>query len=189
MNKSKKVILILGLIFCVVKPLFSQPPVRTVLNHLDAEKYFNEAMGFASSGDYQKAIVYFEKALEINPNYDRAYYNLGLAHFSLGQYREAITYCEKAIEINPAYLKVYRNLGDIYISLGRYKEAIVYWEKAIEINPDDADSYADMGVAYEELGQYQKARQSFIKAKQLFQRQDNFEHSQMIEKILEAYPK
>lgn len=56
---------------------------------------------FASLGNYNEAIGYYDKALEIKPNDVDALYNKGLVFYSLGNYTEAIQYFDKVLEINP----------------------------------------------------------------------------------------
>jgi tetratricopeptide (TPR) repeat protein len=50
---------------------------------------------------YQQAITYFDKALEINPNYAYALAHKGDALSNLDQYQQAITYFDKALTIDP----------------------------------------------------------------------------------------
>ena len=56
---------------------------------LQAKKEFNEA------------INYFHKALQINPNYFFALNNIGLSYRLMGNDEEAQIYFEKAIERSP----------------------------------------------------------------------------------------
>ena len=63
---------------------------------------------YLSLGEYQKAIKYYEKSLEINAAIgDRSgiagnYRNLGSAYSYLGEYQKAINHCQKALEISTA---------------------------------------------------------------------------------------
>ena len=144
-------------------------------------------VSYRDIGDYNKAIEYHEKALEIRinalgENQPELYNNLGISYDGLGDYNKAIEYHEKALEIRintPGENQNHRNiirsyvfLGKIYYGLGDYGKAIEYYEKALEIeintldenHPDIADSYYNLGAAYNGLGDYNKAISFFEKA-------------------------
>jgi tetratricopeptide (TPR) repeat protein len=47
-------------------------------------------------GNDAEAIMAFEKAIAVNPNFGEAYYNLSVIYFQEKRYRLAIEYCDKA---------------------------------------------------------------------------------------------
>ncbi|MGK7929086.1 MAG: tetratricopeptide repeat protein [Spirulina sp.] len=64
---------------------------------------------------YEEAIASYDKAVEINPNYDAAWYNRGVALYNLGRYEEAIASYDKAVEINPNYDAAWYNRGNAWL--------------------------------------------------------------------------
>lgn len=74
----------------------------------------NEGVKLASSGEIQKAINNFKKAINIDSSREEAYANLANAYDDLGNFEEAISTFEKCIEINPLSPNHYFNLGVIY---------------------------------------------------------------------------
>ena len=66
----------------------------------------NYGNSYYEQGEYQEAITWFDKALEIDPNYVFALHNKGLALIQLGQYEEAITSLDKALAIEPSNVNV-----------------------------------------------------------------------------------
>jgi tetratricopeptide (TPR) repeat protein len=62
-------------------------------------------------GNYDLAIFYYDKEIELNPHFDLAYYDKGNALLKLGKYEEAIENYDKAIEINPGFSFAYFNKG------------------------------------------------------------------------------
>jgi tetratricopeptide (TPR) repeat protein len=50
---------------------------------------------------FEKAIRYFDKAIEINENFSAAYNNKGLVLHIIKSYELALTYFNKSIELNP----------------------------------------------------------------------------------------
>ncbi|MDD4950858.1 tetratricopeptide repeat protein, partial [Sulfuricurvum sp.] len=86
----------------------------------------------------------FQKAVEINPKYDRAFFNMGIVYGNKEEHDLAIEAYQKAIEINPKYAAAYFNMGIAYHNKGKYDRAIEAYQKAIEINPTDADAYLEI---------------------------------------------
>ena len=84
-----------------------------------------------------KLIQYYDKALQIDPNYTHALNNKGSALINLGKYDEAIQYLDKALQIDPNDTLALNNKGGALINLERYDEAIQYYDKALQIDPND----------------------------------------------------
>ena len=134
-------------------------------NQLTAEDWFQKGYNSDEIGEYDNAILYYQKAIEINPDYAFAYINMGLAYGNKSNYDKAIECYQKAIEINPEYAEAYYKMGVAYVDKGNYDKAIECFQKAIEINPDDADAYYNMGIIYGwEKCSYVKAIEYFQKA-------------------------
>ena len=97
----------------------------------DSETWFNEGNALSNLGRYEEAIVAYDKALEINPQYSDAWNNKGIALSYLNRYEEASEACNKAIEIDPQNSNAWNNKGNILKILGRYGEAIEAFDKAL----------------------------------------------------------
>jgi Flp pilus assembly protein TadD len=91
---------------------------------------------FLQRGQMDKAVAHFQKALEIEPDYEKAHYNLGTAFFQQGRLDEAIAQFQKALEIKPDYVDAHNNLGLALLQQGRMAEAITHYQKALDIKPD-----------------------------------------------------
>lgn len=85
--------------------------------------------------EFEKSIKYFNKILEIDPNYYRAIYNIGIAHFNMGDMNKAMRAYNDAIKIKPDYKHCYYNIGLIYEIKDNLKEALKFYKKALEIDP------------------------------------------------------
>jgi tetratricopeptide (TPR) repeat protein len=126
-----------------------------------SEGLFYTGLLFFLSNDYHKALSYFERVIEKNPNYADAYFYIGYCKRKLGNYTEAVEAYKQAIRIKPDYADAYCDLGVVYGELGRYTEAIEAFKQAIRVNPDYADAYYNLGVVYGELGRYAEAIEAF----------------------------
>ncbi len=114
-----------------------------------------------NEGKTDEAMEYFEKAIELNPDYTDAYNNRGYVYAALGNYDMAIKDYDEAIKSNPDYMIAYNNRGTIYSDTGRYQLAIEDFNEAIRLQSGYVDAYNNRGIAYGKLGQYQRAIDDF----------------------------
>jgi non-specific serine/threonine protein kinase len=124
------------------------------------EAYENFSRGMinlrtGSRDTLDRAIYYFEKAIEHDPNYARAWAALGAVHDLKGSFlsipelsQKAIELEKKAIELNPKLSHAYQWLGGAYSSLGRFDEAIEAIEEAIRLEPNNAGAHQSLARAY-----------------------------------------
>ena len=127
----------------------------------------NEGLAHNNKGEYDKAIVAFNKAIELDPSFAIAYNNRGWAYIELEQYEQGIADCDKAIELDPDLALAYTNRGWAYIRLGQYEQGVADCTKAIELDPGLALAYNNRGWAHIELGQYEQAIADYDKAMEL----------------------
>jgi len=129
-----------------------------------SELWREKGLIYAVAKEYKEAIASFDRALEINPNYDRAWNSRGVVLDDLGRYEEAIASYDRAIEINPVYDYPWNNRGVALRNLGRYEEAIASYDRAIEINPDYYQAWLNRGNALWNLGRNEEAIPSHDRA-------------------------
>jgi len=118
----------------------------------NAEKYFNKAEEYLQSGQYQKAVENYDKAINKKPDYINAYFNRGYAYAELGYDNQAIKDYDKVIEINPSDAGAFNNRGTSYERLREYQRALEDYDRAIQRAPDDGMYYENRGRVYLTLG-------------------------------------
>ncbi|RQW04663.1 tetratricopeptide repeat protein [candidate division KSB1 bacterium] len=152
------------------------------LNNSDDASILNYlAITISDLGEHQKAIIYFERSLEICKNvYGEKHAevatrlnNLGTAWHELGNYQQAIRYYEQALVIDrtvhgeqhPNVAGNLNNLGGAWWALGDYQKAINYYELALAIDQDVfgtqhanvARDLNNLGIAKKDLGDHKEA--------------------------------
>jgi len=80
---------------------------------------------YMSSGDYDRAILYFDKTIKIKQKFAPAYCNRGTCYYEKGQYDRAILDFNKTLEINPKLVEAYYNRAAAYYQKQEYDKA---WE-------------------------------------------------------------
>lgn len=115
--------------------------------------YFCESLGRAyfESGDYENAVISYNKSLEFSPDNFDAWFNLGLAYKSRTKYDEAIEAYNCALKIKPNNPDVFFNLANIYEYKNDTETSLEYYKKAYEYNVNDSGIHYFMGVAHLKL--------------------------------------
>ncbi len=148
----------------------------------------NLGSAWNAKGNYDKAIEYYEKALESDlknygedhPNVATYRNNLGATWKAKGDYDKAIEYYEMALksdlknfgENHPKVATRWNNLGEAWRAKGEYDKAIEYYEKALksdlrnfgEKHPNVAAHRNNLGVAWNAKGEHDKAIEYLEKA-------------------------
>ncbi len=113
------------------------------------------------------AIVQFQKALEIKPDFAEAHNNLGNVRFQNGNVDEAIAQYQTALQINPDYAMARYNLGNALVKKGDLDGAIAQFQMALQINPDYAEAHNNLGYALIQKRSMDEAITHFQKALQI----------------------
>ena len=100
---------------------------------LSATDWFNKGYHAAINEEYDKAISFFLRCIELDPDFTNAYYNLGLAYYVQGNYTKAIESYEKAIELKPDYANAYIGLGNAYYDQGKLELRISNYKEAARL--------------------------------------------------------
>jgi tetratricopeptide (TPR) repeat protein len=124
----------------------------------------NRGIVYVELGQWDKAIVDYTRAIEIDPQYKDAYFNRGIAYGDLEQWNEAIVDYTRTIELDPQYKNAYDTRGVAYANLGQWDKAIADNTRALEIDPGLTNAYDNRGVAYVNLGQRDKAIADYFNA-------------------------
>lgn len=103
--------------------------------------------------DYDLAIRYYSKVIELNQADAYLFNKYATALWQKGFTEEAIITYKHAISLNPEYAPCYNNLGVIYLDKKiLYEEAKNYFEKAVFYDKEYTLAYFNLGRAYEALG-------------------------------------
>lgn len=116
-----------------------------------------------------RAVDYFNSALNIDPEDLNTMYLLGLHYQEQGEYSKAGETYNSIINLDSAYPYAYYNIGYMALVYDQdYDKAIDYMTKAIEHNKNYFQAYYNRGYAFELSGRLQDARQDYRQALKIF---------------------
>src|SRR5262249_32778470 len=105
-----------------------------------AVQFFRDGLSFLSKDDCEKALPYFEKAVESDGNYAEAWAQTGFCNEKLGRHPEALEASKRAVALRPS-AESYFNIGLANYYLKQYHDAEVAYRQVIKIDPyNSADS-------------------------------------------------
>lgn len=104
----------------------------------EAVEYRNRGYTAQMSGDIETALVYYQKAVSLDPYYAVAYNDLGIIYEMKGYMDKAEAAYLKAISINPNFAEAHSNLAFLYEAKKMYDKAVEHWMRRIELgNKED----------------------------------------------------
>jgi len=108
--------------------------IKDLLNSLKTkEEWLNEGNALHSLQRYQEALVAYEQAIHLDPNFANAYNGKGAALRALNRSQEALAAYEQAIRLDPNFANAYHNKGLALETLGKKKEAQQAYERARQL--------------------------------------------------------
>jgi tetratricopeptide (TPR) repeat protein len=130
----------------------------------DEQLNFEAGLWLQSQGDFEGAVKFTKRALEIEPNFAGALNTLAYDFAFMREYDQAIPYLKRYIEAEPNDPNPHDSLGEILQKAGRLDESLVEYREALKLDPKYYYSQKALGDDYALLGDQQRARQEYAKA-------------------------
>ena len=131
--------------------------------------FFQFGSALERKGDYSESVKYFEKALELKPDFYEAANYLGYMWAERGENLErARALIELAVKAEPKNNAYLDSLAWVLFKLGKPKEALPYMLQAVQIAEDEKEKdvtlYDHLGDILMAMGDREKAREAWRKA-------------------------
>ena len=108
--------------------------------------WFNLGNAYVKSGQYNKAIESFKRALDINSNYSETWFKLGITYNTAGQYVESIDAFKKAVDIDSENISAWVNLGMNYYQVGKRSKAKKVYKVLKKLDPSTAKDFKKLFI-------------------------------------------
>lgn len=133
----------------------------------DPEEIFtNIAFEYVNLGDYENAISYLKKVIDISPANVAILYEISFCFEMNNRSKDSLDYFTKYIDHHPYSKTAWFNIGIAYNNLDLYEKAIEAYDFAIAIDETFSSAYFNKANAYANLMLYQKAidtyRETFL---------------------------
>ena len=103
-------------------------------------------------GRYEEALVYAQRAVELDATSSDAYRELARAYDALNRGADAEATYRKATDARPDDWLAYNALGSFLLAKGRFPDAEAAYRRVIDLTPDNTRGYNNLGATYFRMG-------------------------------------
>ena len=139
---------------------FDTPLDQATTPSLEALKALSEGRKTLQEQGSLAAIPFFNRAIELDPDFSAAYAALGISYSNLREPGLASQNLQKAYDLRDkvSERERFRISGTYYLLVtGELEKAIQAYEMWAQTYPRNGEPYGNLGVDYSYLGQYEKA--------------------------------
>jgi tetratricopeptide (TPR) repeat protein len=141
-----------------------------IVNRNNKRLYRGKGITYYHMQDYDKAIVEFQKALDINElsglDMDILYY-IGSSQMTIGSYDEAINAYTRLINLDNKSAGAYNSRALCYRNQGDFEKSLIDYDASIRMEPENYSHYFGKYYLLTEKGDAASASEVLIKASEL----------------------
>ena len=137
---------------------------NTEKNLLQAEMIFIEGEKYFMIEDHAKALIFFNKALELNPTSPAIHFKIAQSHIENQDYLSAQEPAKQALALDPTNKYYHLINADIYTKLSQFKEAAAVYENLIATLPGNDEYLFDLAALYIYGNEFPKAIATYNRA-------------------------
>ena len=116
------------------------------------------------SGDTEKAVDYYNKAVDLKPDCYDTHYNLGVALQEKGLLSDSMNAYKRAVSLNPSEPNARNNIATLLHEQGDLDEATFWIKHSLQICSDHAESHNTLGNIFKDRGEIFLALASYRRA-------------------------
>ncbi|EFC45000.1 predicted protein, partial [Naegleria gruberi] len=119
---------------------------------------------YSLRGDHEKAVLYFKRALSLDPKYLSAWTLMGHEYIEMKNTKAAVNAYRSAVEIQSTDYRAWYGLGQTYEMLDMSDYALYYYSKSCSLRPYDGRMWSALANCYESLEQFDDALKCYQRA-------------------------
>ncbi|MBP1648968.1 MAG: protein kinase [Bacteroidetes bacterium] len=128
---------------------------------LAAWELYNKAYSLSNLGHLEEALIWYDKALEVDPENADAWINKGACQHKLGRLEDSVRSFSRALAVDKHNAAASRNLGSSLFALGRLEDALDAFKKGASLEPSNESVWLNIGLVEDRLGRTGDAVASF----------------------------
>jgi Flp pilus assembly protein TadD len=121
----------------------------------------NLGMALGHLDRHEEALLAYQRALQLRPDYPEALNNLGTTLEALGRPAEALVCFQNALKLQPDRAEWWSNVGNVLLLLRRHEEAEAAYRQAVALSPALPRLHGDLGRALRRQGRPAEAEAAF----------------------------
>ncbi len=153
-----------------------------------SKQYMKAGEEFARKMSFEDAIEQFTKAIELDPEFDKAYIQRAIAYIQLNDYKNASADFDRAIVFNEKEGELYYLSGNSYYQLGENVIALDRLDNAIDLKNNFLEALQLRSVVLMELRRYKEALDDCRSSLKIKEDEKGFYNLAQVYEKLEMYP-
>lgn len=154
MKKNYFVLFLFGLLVIPASLLAQTEPEEVAAVSNEFQDNYYESLKQKGIENYDKAIIYLEKCLALEPNNPVVFFEMGKNYLAQKKYKDAYDNFEKVTKIDPQNRWAWVGMYDVCYDTQDYNQAIIIVEKLIEFKSEYKE---DLVSLYMKTAQFDKA--------------------------------
>ena len=136
-----------------------ETPVEATTTSLEALNNYSMGLKIRGEKGNAQSIPFFNRAIELDPNFPMAYTAMAVAYSNLYQPSLALQYATRAYDLRDRVTERERlRITTTYLRMtGEMEKNIPVYEQWIASYPRDSVPHINLGITYAEIGQHEKA--------------------------------
>jgi tetratricopeptide (TPR) repeat protein len=140
---------------------FDRSDLDKIKTNQEAQMLYNRGTVLAKTGQYEDALAYLERAVDVNPSHVDAWYNLALAYHRLDRPQDALDILQKLANSFPSEKSYRYSLGAALRQMRMYDEALREFERALDIDDEYREAQYALALTCGDLGKRKRARKEW----------------------------
>lgn len=124
----------------------------------------NLGIAYKHNHQFEQAKAYFERAIELDPNFGQAYYNLALVLAEERNFPASIQLLRDSERCRPEHVPTLKLLASTLQQLGHFTEAEGYYHRVLQLTAPSAELYFSLGLTQQSNKAYLDAVSSYTMA-------------------------
>ena len=112
-----------------------------------AQEHKERGNAYYQRKEYDAAVEWYTKAVDLDPSQHAVYTNRAAAHFALQHYEEALADAVASTNLNDAWTKGDYRQGASLVAMERYDEAVEAYQRGMAKDPTNAQVKAGLAQA------------------------------------------
>lgn len=170
MKRSVLTLFIFGLIALKTNAQFFSKSKKTVPSAIvqKAEEFFSEGVKEYTIENYLKAIQFFEKSLEYNPNSAATYYMIAQIYNRQNNLYKSILFAQKAIKLDESNKYYHLLLAQIYYKKQDFNECAKVYANVLKKLPGTVEYNYELANIYIQLNKLEEAIKCYERIEKAF---------------------
>jgi tetratricopeptide (TPR) repeat protein len=137
---------------------------RRTMDPMLAQESYASGVHLFTIARYQQAILSFDRAIKLKPDFADAYFMRGRAFVAEAKSERAVADFTRVVELRPLDSQAFVDRATAYLDMKDFQSAIEDANAAIQLNPNLASGYNLRGIAVRAVGEPRKAIEDFDRA-------------------------